>query len=190
MVECERLLIVKRSPEAPFASHYDILDASSYKQLGIARARPSRLAPLLGRLGEGRFLPMKLEAHETEDEPLVFIVRRNAGFLRGQARIADADDHRLGRILMRGALAQTGFWILDRQNYLFVTGEFVAERSAFLLRSGNGSELATLQLSPGETLVEFADLLQEQPLAKILLLGSALALDMIFPTPIASRGAC
>src|SRR5882757_9201757 len=66
MVECERLLIVKRSPQAPFASHYDILDASTQKQLGIARARPNKLAPLLGRLGESRFLPMKLEAHETE----------------------------------------------------------------------------------------------------------------------------
>lgn len=181
MVECERFLIVKRPPQAPFASHYDILDASTQKQLGIARARPNKLAPLLGRLGESRFLPMKLEAHETEDEPLVFIVRRSAAFLRGQARIADADDHRLGRLLVRGATARAGFWILDRQNFLFVTGEFVEERAAFVLRSSDGAELATWQINAGEVTIDFDASLHEQPLAKILLLGSALALDMIFP---------
>lgn len=181
MVECERFLLLKRPPQAPFALHYDILDASTQKQLGIARAKPNKLAPLLGRLGESRFLPMKLEAHETEDEPLVFIVRRSAGFLRGQARIADADDHRLGRLLVRGTTALGGFWILDRQNYLFVTGEFVEERSAYVMRTTAGAELASWRLLAGEYLIEFDASLQEQPLAKILLLGSALALDMIFP---------
>src|SRR5438270_12993978 len=82
MVECERFLIIKRSPLAPFASHYDILDAATQKQLGIARARPDKLAPLLGRLGESRFLPMTVEAHETEDDPAVLLLRLHAGFLR------------------------------------------------------------------------------------------------------------
>jgi hypothetical protein len=182
MVECDRFLIIKRPPSAPFASHYEILDASTQRTLGIARARPNRLASLWGRLADSRFLPMKLEAHETEDEPLVFIVRRSAGFLRGQARIADADDHRLGRLVVRGTTAKAGFWILDRQNFLFVTGEFDEERSAFVLRSGDGAESATWQVNSREVLIDFDASLHEQPLAKMLLLGSALALDMIFPT--------
>lgn len=182
MVECERFLIVKQPPSAPFASQYEILDASTQRTVGVARAKPNKLAPLLGRLGNSRFLPMKLEAFETEDEPLVFIVRRSAGFLRGQARIADADDHRLGRLVVRGSTAQAGFWILDRQNFLFVTGEFVEERSAFVLRSGDGVELSSWQSSKQQVAIGFDPSLYELPLAKILLLGSALALDMIFPT--------
>ncbi len=181
MLEHERFLIVKRPALSPFASQYEILEASTQRPVGIARAKAHKLAPLLDRVGQAKFLPMKLEAYETEDEPLVFIVRRSVGFFRGQARIADADDHRLGRLLVRGSTAKTGFWILDRQNFLFVTGEFVEERSAFALRSVEGTELATWHLCKQELLIEFDCTIQEQPLAKMLLLGAALALDMIFP---------
>ncbi len=102
MLEHERFLIVKRPASSPFASQYEILEAVTQRPVGMARAKPHKLAPLLSRVGQANFLPMKLEAFETEDEPLVFIVRRSIGFLRGQ-RIADADDHRLGRLLVRGA---------------------------------------------------------------------------------------
>ena len=181
MVECERFLIVKQPPTPLFASQYQILDAATQKPVGVARARPNKLAPLLGRLGDSRFLPLKLKAYETDDEPLVFVVRRSAGFMRGQARIADADDHRLGRMVVRGSTAKAGFWILDRQNSLFVTGEFVEERSALVLRSGDGVELSSWQLSKSQIAIDLDESLHHLPLTKILLLGSALALDMIFP---------
>src|SRR5262249_5565249 len=141
MLECERLLIAKQPCGSPLGSTYQILDASSGQAVGLARTKPNKLAPLLGRLGDSRLFPMKLEAFEIEDEPLVFIVRRNAGFLRYQARIADADDHRVGRLLARGSTPAQGFWILDRQNMLAVTGEYVAERAAHLLKMEDGTVL-------------------------------------------------
>jgi hypothetical protein len=188
MLECERLLIVKQLCKTPLASNYQILDASSGRPVGLARTKPNKLAPLLGRLGDTRFLPMKLEAFEIEDEPLVFTVRRNAGFLRGQARIADADDHRLGRLLARGSTPMQGFWILDRQNVNAVTGEFVVEHATYQMKTSDGTVLATLDASRPEMLVEFSSALHEQPLTKMLLLGSVFALEMIFPRDIDCRG--
>jgi hypothetical protein len=188
MLEYERFLIVKQASRTAAAANYKILDAATDRPIGIARIKPNKLVTFLGGLGDSRFLPLKLEAYEIEDEPLVFIVRRNAGFLHGQARIADADDHRLGRFVARGSTAAQGFWILDRQNYLYVTGEFVAERSAHVLRSGEGYVVATLDSKKQETLLEFDSALHDQPLAKMLLLGSAFALDMIFPIENDNRG--
>ena len=188
MLECERLLIVKQLCKTPLASNYQILDASTGCPVGLARTKPNKLAPLLGRLGDTRFLPMRLEAFEIEDEPLVFIVRRNAGFLRCQARIADADDHRLGRLLARGSTPTQGFWILDRQNVRVVTGEFAVERATYQMKTDDGSVLATLDTSGPELLVEFDWALHEQPLTKMLLLGSVFALEMIFPRDTDIRG--
>jgi hypothetical protein len=187
MLEYERFQIVRRPKVGPTGIHYEIRDAVTERLIGTARIKPNRLAALLGRLAEGRLWPLKLEAFETDDEPLVFIVRRNAGLLRGQARIADADDHRVGRLLMRGPTAEGGFWIVDRHNLLFLTGEFLAERSTYILRSRDGCVQATLRILKAEILVAFDASLYEQPLAKMLVLGAAFALDMLFPE-FAERG--
>jgi hypothetical protein len=187
MLEFERLQIVKRPATRFPGFHYEIRDAVSELIIGQARIRPSRFAAWLGRLTESRFWPVKLEAFETDDEPLVFTVRRDALVLRGEARIADADDHRLGRLVMRGSTSTGGFWILDRHNLLFLTGEFLADRSLYVLTSSDSCVLASLKVAGSATLVNFDAALHERPPAKMLILGAALALDLLFPSPIESQ---
>ncbi len=188
MLEYERFQIVRRPNAGSQGIHYDIRDAASERLIGTARIKPNRFAGLLGRFGEGPLWPVKLEAFETDDEPLVFIVRRNSGLLRGQARIADADDHRLGRVLMRGSTASQGFWILDRQNLLFLTGEYMAERGLHALRSVDGCVLASIEISRHKIVVSLDAALSDQPPAKMLVVGAAFALDMIFHTTQEVRG--
>ena len=189
MLEYERFQIVRRPNVRSPGIHYEIRDPASDRLIGTARIKPNRLVGLLGWLAESRIWPTKLEAFETDDEPLVFIVRRNSGLMRGQARIADADDHRLGRVLMRGTAAEQGFWILDRQNILVLTAEFFAERSMYALRSVDGCVLAAIETLKTEIRVSLDAALHDQPPAKMLVLGAAFTLDMLFPpVPETNRG--
>jgi hypothetical protein len=188
MLEHERFLIIARPCATSRCSQYEIRDAGSEQLVGMARPKPDKVTAFFGRFSQSRLWPLKLEAFETDDEPLVFIVRRNIGWGRGQVRIADADDHLVGRVLMRGPSAAQSFWILDRNNFVYLTGEFLAERSVHILRSRDGIVLATLDCTKSMMRVEFDATLHDQPLAKMLVLGSALALDLFFPDSTGARG--
>jgi hypothetical protein len=177
MLEHGQFLIRKQADCSPLASQYSILDDQTQEPLGSARVRPGWLARWCAGWPGTRLLPVRLDVCETDDEPLVFTVHRGLG--RKRAQIADADDQCVGRLVARGSDPAAGFWILDRSGDRFVTVEF--NGAAFILWDGVGRKLAAWRQDGVDWHVSLEPLLDDLPLVKMLLLGSALALGLMFP---------
>lgn len=161
----------------PQALSYQILDADTLEVLGMVRSRRSSWLGFLRGLVGKRLLPAWLDVFETEDEPLLLTVRIAPRLFRPSARIADADGARVGRFVPRGGSTGAGFWIIDRAGGLFAIGEAAGRESAMQIRSSEGNNLATWHRRTGgaELVVAVDHALQDEPLNKMLLLGSALA---------------
>src|SRR5260370_27435310 len=77
LLELQRFLI--KEQHACRGRVYALLEPSTQEQAGVARAELGTLARLLPGFVRRTFLPTRLEVCETEDESLVFPVRRVVG---------------------------------------------------------------------------------------------------------------
>jgi hypothetical protein len=182
LLELQRFLIKARRSLGQAATIYDICEPRTEETMGLVRTTSGSLPKFLRRFLREKFLTTKLEVCETKDESLVFSVLRTTGFWRERIDVYDADDHVVGyglRLAGRG-----GFWMYDQRNLPFaeLRGVFQDGNCCFL--ATNGQELGTVtneRTTPstqGLALVSIDEELSEQPLAKMLLLGAALALKI------------
>jgi hypothetical protein len=137
---------------------WDILESETNRLLGIARIRPTRSSWGLGWLTQITF-----DVFESEDEPLVFTVRRLWGFSR-RWEICDADGHRVARV-RRG-------WILDAFGRKWASLEWTT--SGFRIHAGD-REFARTHMTADGLEICFAPDLKDHPLTKMSLLGAVLA---------------
>jgi hypothetical protein len=134
-----------------------LLDPDSRRPLGTARWRPVRwrFAP--------RWLARRaLEVFETEDEPLLFIIKRLWGLLP-KWEVCDADGNRIA--------------VLRRNRILDVFGQpwaVVKRRQDALQLRGDDREFACAWTTDAGIQLEFAPELQGNPLAKMSLLATVL----------------
>jgi hypothetical protein len=188
-LELQRFLIKERAACGEAATIYDIFDPRTQETMGVVREKSGALPKFLRRFLGKRFLTTKLEVRETEDESLVFTVRRTTGLWRRRIEIYDADDHQMGCGESRSFCGRGTFWIYDRRNLPFaeIKGAFQGEGCCFL--SADGRELGTvtgewnapvtqLRAPANHYLVSIGDELAEQPLAKMLVLGAAMAMNI------------
>lgn len=151
------------------------------------------LARLLGWSAHRPLLPARLKVYETEDESLVFKVRRVASLWGQRSEIYDADDHFIGYGENSVFSGLSGFRLYDRRGLPFanVEGEFRSRSFRFVSRDGRelgvvaragGGGGSELSVESGSCLVSLHEELAEQPLAKMLLLGAVLTIDMAYRT--------
>jgi hypothetical protein len=185
VLELQRFLIKERAASAPAANTYGIFEPQTQDQVGIAREELGSLWRFLRS-----FLSRKLEVRETEDESLVFTVHRTVGWWRRRLEVYDADDYLIGYGEDRTVSGRDGFWISDRRGLPFAEVKESLRGRGCLFLGPDGRELGAVtsewtgtgnesRASANHYLMSIGEELAEQPFAKMLLLGAALAVHII-----------
>jgi hypothetical protein len=191
LLELQRLLIQKRLALPRTMAACDLFDLDTKEQVGVARETLGAWISLLRRLVGRKLGPARIEVCETEDESLVFTIRRPAGPWRQRVEVYDADDHRVGYFKSRLFARGGSLWVYDSWDRLFaeVRGAWAGWTFTFVAPDGRELGAATrpgaglgrgLAAAAGDYVVAVADELEDQPIAKMLLLAAALAIDMVY----------
>lgn len=187
LLESQRFSIKERSASEATGNRYEILDAQTQSRLGIVREESGALRNYLPAFLNSLFRSTKLEARETADESLVFTVQRTVTLWRRGIEVYDAEDHLIGYSDSRKFSRHGNFWVYDRRGLPFVEVKRSLRGRLGRFIGPDGRELGSLTSEGTETgseaaaaanpfLVSIGEELAEQPLAKMLLLGTALAL--------------
>ena len=145
--------------DGPALRRVGVLDPLTETVLGFAIRRRAR-----GRLAWLRsWAPPVVEVHESDDEPLVFTMRRGWGFGR-RWRVEDAEGTSVGRVV--------GPFLLDRRERPLAFRRPEAERASY--RDPQGSELATTETGDEGIRLTFRPDGEGNPFVKMLLLAATL----------------
>jgi hypothetical protein len=186
LLELQQFVIKERADAEKVATVYDIFDPRTQEKTGIARAKPG--SNFLARFSSRKFRTTELKVHEIQDDSLVFTVRQRTGWRRRRIEVYDADDHLMGRGELRGRGA--ALWIYDRRNLPFAELKASLAGENCYFRAVDGRELGRVEWNTLRTesrppvadcFVSVGDELAAQPLAKMLLLGTALAMNIAYP---------
>ena len=191
MLELQQFLIKEQVAFLKTASTYDIFDPETREQVGVAREQPGSFVTMLRWFISKRHLPTRIEVREMADESLVFTIRRPLGFWRERVNVYDADDRLMGYFLSKTFAWGRGFWVYDDQDAPFaeLKGDWVGWNFVFVTPDGHelggvskswaglGRELFT---SADNYVVSIHEELEDQPIAKMLLLAAALAVDIVY----------
>jgi hypothetical protein len=190
MLELQHFLLCRPNGPRDAGWRFAILDADTECRVGFARENPGRVASFLGRFVSSRILPGRVEVRETGDEPLVFVVTSPPPLFGSQIDISDADDHPVGHVRLGPRSGGETGRILDRGNSLFAKLRGEWNSRSIVIAQPDGSELATVRKEPSISsgrqeqadsclFLRVNDLAADDPFAKMLLLGSVLALDLV-----------
>jgi hypothetical protein len=147
---------------------WEVLDAETRQVLGFVSRRSS--APFWRRWLER----VALEVHEHDDEPLLFTLYRRR--LRARAwDLFDAEEHPVGKM--------THNRIVDRFGLVLARAAFTSHDSGGTFQAPDGMELGNWAADGNGWRMSFSAALAANPFAKMLLLGSAVALAYSSSTP-------
>ncbi len=171
---------------------YDIFDPDTKKQIGTAEEAISGLVKMLRWVIDAKFMATTIEVREHPDKALVFSIRRGAYFFRSRVEVRDSNGELIGYFKSKLFSLSGGFHVYDKADKHFaeVKGNFTGFKYRVLTPDGKvelgrvskewGGLVKELFTSADSYMVDVADDLKEQPIAKMLVLASCLAVDMIF----------
>lgn len=176
------------------ASHatYDIFDGDTGAAIGIAEEEISGLTKMLRWFVSKQLMPTLIEVREKPDDSLVFTLSRGWYFLRSRVEVRDGAGVLIGYFVSKILTIGGGFRVYDARDQQFadVKGNFIGFKYRILTPDGQhelgkvskewGGLTKELFTSADAYRIETDEDLQEQPIAKILVLAAALAVDMIF----------
>ncbi len=191
MLELQRFLIKEHVALLERPDTFEIIDPETSIRAGIARGQIGKLARLLRYVLPPQLIPTRIDVCEGEDESLVFTIRRPIHLWRPGVEFYDAEDHLVGYFKSKIGFGRRGFWVYDSRDRPFaeVKGNWVGRSFCFVTADGQelgvvskkwaglGKELLTWA---NNYLVSMNDEVVDQPFAKMLLLGTALAIDLVF----------
>jgi hypothetical protein len=154
MLEARILLIQRSGPT------HSVVTAPTGRPLGFARWRPQA-----GGVWRHWFSRRLLEVHEADDEPLVFTVRQH-WFLRSKWDVFDADGNQVGSI--------HGRLLGGRFGQVLALCEIASDGATVVFRTYQRRDLATLVQAGADRRLTFAEEVQDDPFAKMVLLAATL----------------
>ena len=192
MLESRRFLVRERVKFFKAHHTYDIHDADTEVQVGTADETISGVTKLLRWFVSKQLMGTRVEVREKPDDSLVFTLSRGWYVVRSRVEVHDAQGLLVGYLKSKLISWSGGFHVYDRDDKLFaeVTGNLVGFKYRMTTPDG-AVELGRVSkqwkgisrevfTSADWYLVEVNEDLDEQPLAKMLVLAAALATDMIF----------
>lgn len=192
MLERNRFVVREHVKFLTDRNTYDILDADTGEPLGTAHEQIGLTKRLLRWFVSKALLATRVEVREKPDDSLVFTIRRGAYVFRSRVEVLDSHGELVGWFRSKVLTISGGFHVYDRAgnhfaevkgrllgfDYRFVTPDGRVELGRVSKQWGGlAKELFTSADTYG---VEVGEELNEQPLAKMLILAAALAVDMIY----------
>jgi len=194
MLESNAFVIKERVKILSSSNTYDILDAASGEPLGVAQEKISGLVSVLRWFISKHIMPTRVEVREKPDDSLLFSIRRGGYIFRSRVEVLDAQGELVGYFKSKVFTISGGFTIYDKAdqhfadikgklfgfNYRFVSADGKVEMGKVAKKLSAGALLKELFTSADTYAVEIDPELADNPMAKMLLLAAALAIDMIY----------
>jgi len=192
VLERNRFVVRERVKFLTDRNTYDILDADTGEQVGTAEEQIGPTVRLLRWFVSKHVMPTRVEVREKPDDSLVFTIRRGGYVFRSRVEVLDSQGELVGSFRSKVLTISGGFRVFDKDgrqfaevkgrrlgfDYRFVTPDGKVELGQVSKQWGGlAKELFTSADTYG---VEVGAELAEQPLAKMLILAAALAVDMIY----------
>jgi uncharacterized protein YxjI len=202
MLDAQRFLVKERVKFLQGYASYDIYDADAgdAEPIGTAEEQVSTLKQLLRWFVSKALMGTHVEVREKPDDALVFTISRGWYIVRSRVQVRDAQGELVGYLRSKILTIGGGFHVYtpdDRHfaevkgnligfNYRILTPDRAVELGSVSKKWGGvAKELFT---SADTYAITISDDLQEQPLAKMLVLAAALAVDMIFKSESRTAG--
>jgi uncharacterized protein YxjI len=192
VLESNSFVVKERTRILAARKAYDLLDGETGKPLGTAATTVGGLWTALGLVLGKDSVPVTIEVREPPDDSLLFTVRRS-GLLLKRVEVHDSQGVFLGSYRAKRLSLTGGFHVYDKDGQVFcdVRGKLFRSEYTFVTPDGK-AELAKVTKQWGglaKELFTSADTygvrinpdFAEQPIAKMLILGAALAIDALFP---------
>ena len=199
MLEHNTFVIKEKVKIISNVQSYDILDAEG-ELLGTAKETIGVVTQMLRWVMSKQFLPTRLEVREKPDDSLVFSIRRGWYLFRSRVEVHDSQDQLVGYFKSKFFTISGGFHVYDKDdkhfaevkgkllgwNYRFLTPDGKVEMGQVSKKLGAMGILKELFTSADTFGVEVSEDLEDQPMAKMLILAATLAIDLIYKSE--SRG--
>ncbi len=191
MLDLQNFLIKEQAGLLKMTDIYDIFNPETGAQIGQAKEIVSGLNKVLRLFISKKLMPATFECREHPEGSLVFYLKKPVSLFRSVVEVYDADGKKLGYFKSKMLSLGGGFWVYDNNDQQFaeIKGKWTGWEFKFI--SSQGSELGSvtkkwagalkeLFTSADNYVVSISPELAEQPIAKILLLSAALAIDAVY----------
>jgi uncharacterized protein YxjI len=170
---------------------YDIFDAETGEQLGVAREEISTLKKLLRLLINKKLLPTTVVIREGENGPPLLTLHRGVSFLTAKVVVADGQGNELGFFKSKLFSFGGGFHVYDKSGTKSadVKGDWKSWNFRFLAVDGRelgvvtkkwGGLMKEMFTSADNYHIKIADDVPTGGALAALLLAAGLAIDIVF----------
>jgi uncharacterized protein YxjI len=170
---------------------YDIFDAETGEQIGIAKEEIGIVKQLLRLLINKKLLPTTVVLRESEDGPPVLTIHRGMMFLTAKVTVSDGQGNELGYFKSKFFSLGGGFYVYDRAGTQSaeVKGDWKSWNFRFLAADGRelgvvtkkwGGMLKEMFTSADNYHIQLADDVPTGGALAALLLAAGLAIDVVF----------
>ena len=192
MLEADKFAVKEQVKFLKSSQSYEIFDGDSGELIGTAVETIGGLNKMLRWVVSKALMPTRFEIREKPDDALVFVIRRGAYIFRSRVEVLNADGELIGFFKSKILTIGGGFHVYDKDgnhfaevkgnligfNYQIRTPDKTVELGTVKKKWGGAArELFT---SADSYMIVVHEDLHEQPIAKMLVLAAALAVDMIF----------
>lgn len=191
LLDLSTFLIKEHAGVFKLTDRYDIFDPQTNEKVGFAEEQPGAVVTYLRLLVNKQLMPTKVVVTETENDEILFTIRRGVGFLRTKVTVLNGDGEPLGYFKSKVLSLGGGFLLYDNSDKQ--VGEVKGDWKGwnFKLLSASGDELGTvakkwagvakeLFTSADNYVVSFAPQVSSNAALATLLLAAGLAIDTVF----------
>lgn len=198
MLEADKFAVKEQVKFLKSSQSYEIFDGDNGELIGTAQEVIGGLNKTLRWVISKALMPTRFEIREKPDDALLFVIRRGAYIFRSRVEVLNADGELIGFFRSKILTIGGGFHVYDKNGKHFaeVKGNLIGfnyrirtpdkEVELGTVKKKWGGMARELFSSADSYLVDISDELRDQPVAKMLTLATALAIDMIFKSE--SRG--
>lgn len=199
MLESRRLLVKERVKMLAAYHTYDLYDPDAddpQQPVAVAEEKISGLVQALRWVIDKKLMPTRVEVREKPDDSLVFSIYRGVAFFRPQVDVLDAQGQVVGYFKAKLFSLGGGFHVYTADGKLFaevkgnltgfqyrmLTPDGQVELGSVSKKLGMAGLAKELFTSADTYMVEMAEDLADNPIAKMLVVATALATDVVFKT--------
>jgi uncharacterized protein YxjI len=191
MLELQNFLIKEQVAFLKTTDIYDIFDPETGRQVGQAKEVIGTFASLMRLIIGKKLMSTSVEVREHPEGALVFVIKKPVAFFRSTVEVYDSQGEKLGYFKSKLLSFGGGFWVYDKNDQQFaeVMGKWTGWEFKFVTPDGVelgqvtkkwAGVLKELFTSADNYVVSVSPHLAEQPIAKMLLLAAALAIDIVY----------